>query len=163
MTTDIKPKKKLSIICFSGDFDKLVAAFTLASGSAACNYDVNIFFTFWGLNAIKNKPGRTTVGKGFLAKFFNFLQGGLNNVPMSRLNFLGASPKLMTGMMRKRNVATLKELIEASEALDVNFYACEMSMHILGIELKDFRPSVKEILGVSRFLDYSEGGERLFI
>jgi peroxiredoxin family protein len=66
-------------------------------------------------------------------------------------------------MMRKRNVATLKELIEASEALGVNFYVCEMSMHILGIELKDFRPSVKEVLGVSRFLEYSEGGEKLFI
>lgn len=155
--------KKLSIICFSGDFDKLVAAFTLASGSAAVNYEVNVFFTFWGLNAVKQKPGRTTVGKGFLARFFNFLQGGLRNVPMSRLNFLGASPKLMTGMMKKRNVATLKELIEASEALGVNFYACEMSMHILGITLQDFRPSVKEVLGVARFLEYSEGGERLFI
>jgi hypothetical protein len=53
-------------------------------------------FTFWGLNAVKHKEGRTIVGKGFLARFFNFLQGGLRNVPMSRLNFLGASPKLMT-------------------------------------------------------------------
>ena len=159
----MKDSKKISIICFSGDFDKLVAAFTLASGSAAVNYEVNIFFTFWGLNAIKNKPGRTIIGKGFLARFFNFLQGGLNNVPMSRLGFLGASPKLMTGMMRKRNVATLKELIEASEALGVKFYACEMSMHILGLELKDFRPTVTEVLGVPRFLEYSEGGDRLFI
>jgi peroxiredoxin family protein len=155
--------KKLSIICFSGDFDKLVAAFTLASGSAAVNYEVNIFFTFWGLNAIKKKKGRSFTGKGLLAKTFGFLMGGVNNVPLSRLNFLGASPKLMTFLMRKRNVATLKELIDAAIALNVNLYACEMSMHILGITLDDFIPEIKEVLGVANFLQHSEGGDRIFI
>jgi len=155
--------KKLSIICFSGDFDKLVAAFTLASGSAAVNYEVNIFFTFWGLNAIKKKKGRSFTGKGMLAKTFGFLMGGVNNVPLSRLNFLGASPKLMTFLMRKRNVATLKELIDAAIALNVNLYACEMSMHILGITIDDFIPEIKEVLGVANFLQHSEGGDRIFI
>ena len=156
-------KKKLSIICFSGDFDKLVAAFTLASGSAAVNYEVNIFFTFWGLNAVKQKQGRSFAGKGFLARFFGFLMGGRNNVPLSRLNFGGISPKLMTGMMRKRNVATLQDLIEASIALNVNLFACEMSMEILGLTLNEFIPEIKEVLGVAKFLDISEGGDRLFI
>jgi len=156
-------KKKLSIISFSGDFDKLIAAFTLATGSSAVGYDVNIFFTFWGLNAIKKKRGRSFLGKGFLARFFGFLMGGPNNVPLSRLNFAGASPKLMTYMMRKRNVATLDELIEAAKALNINLYACEMSMHILGITIDDFIPEIKEVLGVSKFFEISEGGDRLFI
>jgi len=156
-------KKKLSIISFSGDFDKLVAAFTLASGSAALNYEVNVFFTFWGLNAIKKKKVRSFTGKGVLAKIFGFLMGGVNNVPLSRLNFFGASPKLMTFLMRKRNVATLKELIEAAIALNVNLYACEMSMHILGLTKDDFIPEIKEVIGVVNFLQYSEGGERIFI
>ena len=157
-------KKKLSIICFSGDFDKLTAAFTLASGAAAVNHEVNIFFTFWGLNAIKKNKGRAFTGKGFLARFFGFLMGGINNVPLSRLNFGNVSPKLMSYMMKKRNVATLKELIEASIAVGVKFYACEMSMHILGLTTDDFIPEVnREVLGVARFLEYSEGGDRLFI
>lgn len=156
-------KKKLSIICFSGDFDKLVAAFTLASGSAALNYDVNIFFTFWGLNVIKNKKGRSFSGEGILARTFGFLMGGSKNVPLSRLNFFGVSPKLMTFLMRKRNVATLKELIDAAIALNVNLYACEMSMHILGITKDDFIPEIKEVIGVASFLQYSEGGDRIFI
>jgi peroxiredoxin family protein len=154
---------KLSIISFSGDFDKLVAAFTLASGAAAVNYEVNIFFTFWGLNAIKQKKGRAFIGKGLLARKFNFLMGGLSNVPMSRLNFCGISPKLMTFLMRKRNVATLTELIEAAKALNVNFYICEMSMHILGLKKEDFIPEVKEILGVAKFLELSKDGDRMFI
>lgn len=156
-------KKKLSIISFSGDFDKLVAAFTLASGSAAVNYEVNIFFTFWGLNAIKKKRGRSFTGKGVLARTFGFLMGGIDRVPLSRLNFWGASPKLMTFLMRKRNVATLKELVEAAIALNVNLYACEMSMHILGLTKADFIPEIKEVIGVANFLQYSEGGDRIFI
>jgi len=156
-------QKKLSIISFSGDFDKLVATFTLASGAAAVGYEVNVFFTFWGLNAIKKERGRKAIGKGFLAKFFGFLQGGRNNVPLSRLNFAGLSPKLMTYMMRKRNVATLDELIEASIALNVNLYACEMSGVILGLEKDTYIPEIKEILGVAKFLEISQEGQTLFI
>lgn len=165
-TTHPKPieeNKRLSIIAFSGDFDKLVAAFTLASGAAAVGYEVSVFFTFWGLNVIRRAQGRRPIGKGFLARFFNFLQGGSRKVPLSRLNFGGISPKLMTHMMKKRNVATLPELIDASKALGVNLYACEMSMNILGTEQTDFIPEVKQVIGVATFLEYSSGGERIFI
>lgn len=158
-----KTIKKISIISFSGDFDKLVAAFTLASGSAAVGYEVNVFFTFWGLNVLKRKQGRSFVGQGFLARFFNFLMGGKKNVPLSRLNFAGASPKLMTYMMKKKNVASLNDLIEASIAVGVQLYACEMSMHILGITKDDFILEVKDVLGVPTFLELSEGGQIIFI
>lgn len=156
-------KKKLSLIAFSGDFDKAIAAFTMATGAAAVNYEVNIFFTFWGLNVLKKKPGRGAQGKGALARAFNLMSGGMNNLPMSRLNLMGAAPGLMTGLTRRRNVATLKELFEAAKALGVNFYACEMSMNILGLKLDDFIPEVKEVLGVPKFLDISSDGETLFI
>ena len=156
-------KNKLSIICMSGDFDKAIAVFTLASGAAAVNYEVNVFFTFWGLNNLKKKTGRSFIGKGFLARFFNFLLGGRDNLPLSRLNFAGASPLLMTGMMKSRNVATLAELFQASIALGVNFYACEMAMHVLGLTKDDFIPEVKGVLGVATFLDLSKGGQTLFI
>ena len=61
-------EKKLSIIAFSGDFDKLTAVFTLATGAAAVGYEVNLFFTFWGLDAIKVKKGRSFVGGNWLTK-----------------------------------------------------------------------------------------------
>lgn len=65
-----------------------------------------MFFSFWGLNLIKKKPGRRAIGNGFLARVLNWLMGGRNKAPLSRLNFGGMSPGLMTGMMRKQNVAT---------------------------------------------------------
>jgi peroxiredoxin family protein len=156
------PQKKLSIISFSGDFDKAIAVFTLASGAAAVGYEVNIFFTFWGYNAIKKVKGRSTQGTGFLGRFFNFLMGGIRNLPLSRLNFGGISPLLMTHMMKKQNVATLEELLDASIALNVNFYACEMSKVIMGTKTDDFI-HIKETLGVAKFLKIAEDGQVLFI
>jgi peroxiredoxin family protein len=156
-------QKKLSIIGFSGDFDKLVAVFTLATGAAASGYEVNLFFTFWGLDAIKDKQGRSPVGKGFLPKVFGIFMGGLKSAPTSRLNFAGLSPRIFRYLMRKKNVATLEELVDAAKELGINIYACEMAMYILGLEKKDFIKEVKDVLGVPTFLKISEGGQVLFI
>lgn len=156
-------ERKLSIICFSGDFDKAVAAFTLATGAAAVNWEVNMFFTFWGLNILKKNSGRNFMGKGVLSRFFNFLMGGSKNLPLSRLNFGGVSPPLMTGMMKKCNVATLPELIAAAQALKVRMVACEMAMHILGITQDDLVYDVQEVIGVPTFLEYAQDGQVVFI
>ena len=83
-------QKKLSLIAFSGDFDKLTAVFTLATGAAAVGYEVNIFFTFWGLDAIKQKRGRSFIGGNWLTKLFGFMMGGLSVAPNSKFNFEGA-------------------------------------------------------------------------
>lgn len=158
-----EPQKKLSIIGFSGDFDKLTAVFTLATGAAAVGYEVNIFFTFWGLDAIKQKRGRSFIGGNWLTKIFGFMMGGLSVAPNSKFNFLGIGPKIFRYLMRKKNVATLEELVDAANALGVNIYACEMAMHILGLEKKDFIHEVKDVLGVASFLKISDGGQTLFI
>ena len=155
--------KKLSIIAFSGDFDKLTAVFTLATGAAAVGYEVNIFFTFWGLDALKRKQGRSFTGGNWLTKLFGFMMGGLHATPTSRFNFFGIGPKIFRSLMRKNNVATLEELVEASTALGVNLYACEMAMHVLGLQQSDFIHEVKDTLGVATFLELSEGGRTLFI
>ena len=155
--------KKLSIISFSGDFDKLTAVFTLATGASAVGYEVNLFFTFWGLDAIKLKQGRSPVGRGFLPKVFGLFMGGLKSAPVSRLNFGGISPSIFRHLMRKNNVATLIELVEAAKILGINFFACEMAMNILGIGKKDLIPEVKDILGVATFLKLADGGQTLFI
>jgi peroxiredoxin family protein len=156
-------KKKLSLIAFSGDFDKLTAVFTLATGAAAVGYEVNVFFTFWGLDAIKQKRGRSFVGGNFLTKIFGFLMGGLSATPTRRFNFWGLGPKIFRALMRRNNVATLEELVDAAIALEVNLYACEMAMHVLGLRQSDFIHEVKDTLGVATFLEISEGGRTMFI
>lgn len=155
--------KKLSIIAFSGDFDKLTAVFTLATGAAAVGYEVNLFFTFWGLDALKKRTGRALTGNNWLTKTFGFLMGGVKVSPSSRFNFLGIGPKVFRRLMRKNNVATLEQLIEVSKALGINMYACEMAVRILGLTKDDFIPEVKDVLGVASFMRLSDGGQTLFI
>jgi peroxiredoxin family protein len=159
----MESKEKLSIVCFSGDFDRAVAALTIATGAAATNREVTLFFTFWGLNIVKKRGGHRWTGRGILARFFNFLMGGRNNLPLSRLNFGGLSPKLMTGMMKAKNVATLEELFEAAKELGVGFVACEMAMHILELKKEDLVDEVAEVIGVSTFLDRSRDAKIIFI
>ncbi len=156
-------KKDLTIVCFSGDFDKVLAAFVMATGAAATNRKVTIFFTFWGLNVLKKDFGRKALGKGILAKVFNFLLGGRNKLPLSRLNFGGASPDLMTSMMKKHNVATLPELIEAAHALGIRLLACEMALHILELERDDLIEEVEDVVGVATFLNESENAHIIFV
>ncbi|MBR6820327.1 MAG: DsrE/DsrF/DrsH-like family protein [Bacteroidaceae bacterium] len=159
----MQEQKKLSLIAFSGDFDKLTAVFTLATGAAAVGYEVNIFFTFWGLDAIKKKRGRAFVGGNWLTKIFGYMMGGLHTAPTSRFNFCGIGPKVFRSLMRKNNVATLEELADAANLLGVNLYACEMAMHVLGLKREDFIPEVKDVLGVASFLQLSEGGRTMFV
>lgn len=155
--------KKLSIIAFSGDFDKLTAVFTLATGAASVGYEVNLFFTFWGLDAIKQQQGRAWVGGNWLTKVFGYLMGGLRVAPCSRFNLAGIGPRLFRHLMRKSRVATLEELVEAAKVLGINMYACEMAMHVLGLQKSDFIHEVKDVLGVATFLRLSAGGQTLFV
>lgn len=159
----MNPKKDLTIVCFSGDFDKVVAAFTMATGAAATNRKVTMFFTFWGLNVLKQKQNRAWLGQGILAKAFNFLMGGRNTLPLSRLNFGGISAGLMTSMMKKHHVATLPELIEAAHALGIRMLACEMALHILELERSDLVEEVEDVVGVATFLNESENAHIIFV
>ena len=89
--------------------------------------------------------------------------GGLSNLPLSRLNFAGLSPRLMEGMMRKNNVATLQELMQAARELGVRMVACEMAMHILELERGDLMDGVEDIVGVATFLNESRDAHIIFI
>lgn len=156
-------KKRISIVCFSGDFDKILAAFTIATGAAATNREVTMFFTFWGLNALKKNMGHAALGQGLLARAFNWLMGGRNSLPLSRLNFFGLSPRLMRGMMKKHHVASLEEMMQAAHALGIRLVACEMAMHILELKREDLIDEVQGIVGVATFLNDSEDAHIIFI
>jgi peroxiredoxin family protein len=75
----LRQPKKLSIIAFSGDFDKLTAAFTLGTGAAAVGYEVNIFFTFWGLDAVKRNKGALLWARDFCPSYSDFSWAGLES------------------------------------------------------------------------------------
>ena len=156
-------KKKFSIICFSGDFDKALPAYILATGAAAFDYEVNLFFTFWGLNIIKKKRGRKPIGRQLLEKMFNFMMGGRNNLPMTHFNFGGIGPMLMQSMMKQKKIKSLDELMADAKELGVKTYACDMAMKVMGISREDLIDDITDVVGVGTFLANGEGGQMLFI
>ena len=132
-------KKQLSIILFSGDMDKAMAAFTVACAAAGRGYIVSIFFTFWGISLLRRERGR---GKGFLETMFKLLLPvGPGKTGISKMNFCGFGGVLMRRLIKERGTQNLHDLMKLAMERRINFIACEASMKILGLntsELLDY-------------------------
>ncbi len=155
---------KLTLIVFSGDIDKVHAAFTLATTSASMGSDVTMFFTFWGLNAIKKNPPRIK-GKGFMQIALNFVnRGGANRLSMSKFNMAGAGPAMLKKMMKQNKIPSTEEFIQMAHELKVKMVGCEQSMQVMGINKEDLVDEVSEIIGAVTYLsEANEASTNLFI
>jgi peroxiredoxin family protein len=145
-------KNKLSMIVFSGDMDKVMAAYIIATGAAASGMEVSMFFTFWGLKAIQ-KPGKMT-GKGLFGTMLGWMnRGGLDAIGPSRLNMGGLGRWMFKLMMKQKGVATLPELYEMAVDLGVKMMPCQMSMDVMEIDPALFQDNVIPPVGVAAFLE----------
>jgi len=137
-------KKSMTIIIHSGDLDKALAGFILATGAAAKGIKTTMFFTFWGMNVIK--------------------QGGAESTKLSKMNMVGLGKMMIKKAMKKHNVASLEELIKDAKELGVKLIACEMTMDLMNVPKYSLIPEVTEIGGVGSYLDAaSESQINLFI
>lgn len=155
----------LTLIVFSGDMDKLQAALTIATGAAATGIEVTVFFTFWGLNALR-KPGLAAKPRNWIHRLLGpFNRGGTRSMPLSRLNFAGAGPVLLRKVMQKVGMASPEELMQAARDLGVRFVACTVTMDTLGLDAADLRAElIDEYAGVVTYLQTARrGGMNLFI
>ncbi|AQS56694.1 DsrE/DsrF/DrsH-like family protein [Novibacillus thermophilus] len=155
--------KGTTIILFSGDMDKAMAAFIIANGAASFGHDVTMFFTFWGLNALR-KDERVPVKKGLLEKAFGKLMPrGVERFGLSKMNFAGLGPKLIKHVMKKHQTASLPELIEMAKEQGVKLVACTMTMDLLGLQKEELIDGL-EYGGVGTYIgDASERNVNLFI
>jgi peroxiredoxin family protein len=159
------PENKLSMICFSGDLDKVLASFVIATGAVAMGMDVVMFFTFWGTpvlrDANKNVGGKDTMGKMFGA----MLPKGTGGVKLSQMNMAGMGTAMMKSLMKKKNVASLEQMLEVAEELGVRIYVCEMSMDLMGFKREEMIAyEGLEFCGVAKFLEEANNSKvQLFI
>ncbi|MBO9129143.1 DsrE/DsrF/DrsH-like family protein [Bacillus sp. 165] len=156
-------KKKTTIVLFSGDYDKAMAAYIIANGAAAYDHEVTIFHTFWGLNALR-KDENITVKKGFMEKMFGkMMPRGADKMGLSKMNFAGFGPKMIKDIMKKHNALPLPQLIEMAQEQDVKLVACTMTMDLLGLQQEELLDNI-EYAGVAAYLaDAEEGNVNLFI
>ncbi|RFU64681.1 hypothetical protein D0466_01765 [Peribacillus glennii] len=156
-------KKKTTIVLFSGDYDKAMAAYIIANGAAAYDHEVTIFHTFWGLNAIR-KDEPITLKKGFLEKMFSkMMPRGADKMGLSKMNFAGMGPQMIKHVIKKHNAMTLPQLIEMAQEQEIKLVACTMTMDLLGLQEKELLDNI-EYAGVAAYLgDAEEGNVNLFI
>ena len=156
-------KDSATIIVFSHDMDKVLAAFVLANGALATGKKVTMFFTFWGLSVLR-KPEVTGVKKDTVGKMFcSMLPKGMNSLSLSNMNFGGMGAKMMKGRMKEKNVDQLETMFQNALEAGVRLIACQMSMDIMGISAEELMDGV-ELGGVATYMEAaSQSGINLFI
>ncbi|OAM88968.1 FAD-dependent oxidoreductase [Termitidicoccus mucosus] len=160
-----EPRRKgATAVVFSGEMDKVMAALVVANGAAALGGHVTLFFTFWGLNALRRGQPVATSGKSFLDRMFGrMLPRGLEALPLSKLNFLGAGRRLMKHQMASKGLPNLPGLLGAARLAGVRLVACTMSMEAMGIRPEELIDGV-EFGGVADYLESAErSGTNLFV
>ena len=146
-------ENKISMIVFSGDLDKLLASLIIATGAVAMGMQVRLFFTFWGTAALRDAR-KSVQGKNLMSKMFGFmLPNGARKVKLSKMNMGGMGTAMMKMLMKKKNVASLEEMLTLAGQMGVEICVCEMSMSLMGFkreELIDY-PHMS-LCGVATFL-----------
>lgn len=142
--------EKCTIVVFSGDMDKVFAAFIIATTAAAMGMESTMFFTFWGLKAVQK--GNAT-GTGFFGKMLSVMnRGGIDRIGPSKFNFGGIGRWMFKKMMRDQNVTSLPELLQMAIDLDVKLLACLMSMDVMEITQDDLIPEISDVVGAATML-----------
>ena len=157
-------KKKVTIVVFSGELDRVMAAFIIATGAASMGFEVVMFFTFWGLNVLK-KNGGPVPAKGFLRKMMARMnRGGSKRLPLSRMDMYGAGRRIMKRSMRESGVPTVDDLMGMAKSMGVKMIACTTTMGVMGVPEEILRQEVDTVAGVATYLgNASEGNVNLFI
>ena len=157
----IEDNSNMTMVVFSGDLDKAIAAFIIANGALTMGKKVTMFFTFWGLSILKKK---NLAKKSFIEKMFAMmLPKNSQDLPVSKMNFFGIGAKMIRSVMKKKNIMSLEELIKKAIDSGVNITACTMSMDVMGISEEELIDGIN-YGGVGQYLGKAEkSNNNLFI
>jgi peroxiredoxin family protein len=158
---DIKssmPQDQLSMVVFSGDLDRMLAAFIIAVGAAAMYERVVLFFTFWGIPALRDFKKHVKKADVMASMFGKMLPKGSTKLKLSQMHLAGLGTQMIKGLMKKKGVMSLEELMKTAANYGVEIVICEMSMDLMGFNLEEFidYPNIS-LGGVAKFLQ--EAGE----
>ena len=147
------PTRQLVSINWSGEFDRVLPTLIMSSAAAASGYKARVFLTFWGLLPfVRNE--RRIVGENWMQKMLAFMQRpGIDHLKLSKMNFLGMGPWMIGTLARKYNVATPRELLQAAQAMGVEFIPCQMTMEMFGLRREDMIDSLGEPVGAATVLE----------
>ena len=149
----VSEKEKMSIVVFSGELDKALAAFILATTGASMGMEVSMFFTFWGLNILKKNEGAAG-GKGLMKKMLNFMnRGGSKRLKLSKFHMFGMGTGMMKQFMKDSRLPSIDEFIQMAKDMGVKMIPCSTSCGVMGLEEGAFREEAGSLAGAAFFLN----------
>ncbi len=155
---------RLAIGVMQGDLDSTIASFIIALGAVAYDIQVDMFFTFWAIAALRDP--KKTAKKGLLDRMFGMmLPRSSRALPLSKMQMAGIGPKMIRGVMKQRGVKSLEELIKEAGELGVRIHICEMSMNVMGFKAEEMidYPNL-DYVGVGTFINLiNESKQVLFL
>jgi peroxiredoxin family protein len=155
--------KKLVIMAWSGDLDRIWPTFILATTAAAMGMQTTVFFTFWGLFPLVKNEVRIT-GENWMQKMMSVMnRGGTEHLGLSKMNFAGMGPAMMKKLADEHNVASPQELLEVARDLGVTMIPCQMTMDLLGLTKDDLIEGLAEPAGATTALAEAQDAVTLFI
>ena len=157
------PHKKLVIIAWSGDLDKVWPQMILATTGAAMGMDTTVFFTFWGLFSLVKDDTRIT-GDNWMQKMVAMMdRPGMEHLKLGKMNFAGAGPAMMKHLAKGHDVASPGELLQMAVDLGVKLVPCQMTMDLLGLKREDMIDGLGEPVGATTMLMEAQNAITLFI
>jgi peroxiredoxin family protein len=145
-------QEKLTLVMFSGELDRALAGFMIATTGASMGMEVSMFFTFWGLNIIKKNEG-SIKSKGLKRKMLNIMnRGGSRRLKPTKFHMFGLGTWMMKRLMKEVNLPPIDEFIAMSKTMGVKFIACTTSCGMFGLDEDSFRSEVDMMAGAAYFL-----------
>ena len=148
-----KEKEKMTLVVFSGDLDRALSAFMIATTGASMGMEVTMFFTFWGLNIIKKNEGGIK-SQGLMRKMLNLInRGGSRRLNLSKFHMFGLGTWMMKRLMKEINMPSIDELIIMANQMGVKLVACTNTCGVMGLAEDAFRSEVESMAGAAYFLE----------
>lgn len=156
--------KKMTIIAWSGDLDKVWPTLILATTAAASGMDVTVFFTFWGLRILQRNDKRVT-GRNWKQKALSLMnRGGTDHLALSKLQMGGAGALMMKQLATQHKVASPSELLQIAQDLGVTLLPCQMSLDLMGLKNEDLIDGLPDTVGAATALQHMADADiQLFI
>jgi peroxiredoxin family protein len=149
--------EKVSIVVSKGSLEGVYPALIMANGARMEGIEANLFFTFFGLDAIRKD------------RFEKIKVATVGNPGLHLPTLLGALPgfsalatKMMQRQMEKIDIPPIPEFMELVSDSGVRLYACKATVDMFGLTMEDFIPQVEDIISVGEFFEQAAGGEIIF-
>ncbi|WP_431085793.1 DsrE/DsrF/DrsH-like family protein [Paenibacillus sp. 8b26] len=156
--------KKMNLLMFSGDYDKAMAGLILANTARELDVDVTMFFAFWGLFLVRDPDKMTLEDKTIYEKIMGWVTPkGPEELPLSKMNFSGLGKLMLTEMIEDNEAPKLIHFLKGARKKNVKFYACKLSVDIMGFKPEEFIPELEIIEAKTYLKDALESDMQLFI